>query len=419
MSRSHHRRVTGALVAVAASTLLLAACGSSGSSDSGESAAAAPEASAAPEEAGAAGGEACTVKVGIATGQTGGLAYVDVPNLEGFQIWLDETNANGGIDGKFPVETIIKDTRSDAAQSATVGAELLGEGISFLITPGDADPSIAAGQLAQEAKVPAMSWFGSSPVLPVAVGDFMFSNAFGDNAQARVLADYATEQGFTSAYTLGSPDSAYTSNLPRYFKEAFESNGGKVVGEGTFSMGQPNFNVIADEIKALSPQPDVIMTPAYEPDFPTFLKAIRGAGITAAVLGTDGIDSPTTLALGETAEGVVYTTAGVLKNEGAMGEFYAKYNAKYGKDPETIYAITGYELGKILEAAVTQAQSCDPVALQEAITNLEGVQDITGTIGFKGGDRMAIREITLVKVAGGERSLVAVVAPDPATVPAA
>lgn len=407
MNRSHHRRVTGALIAVAAGTLLLAACGSSGSSDSAASSDAAPA------------GEACTVKVGVATGQTGGLAYVDVPSLEGFDIWVDEVNAAGGIDGKFPVETIVKDTRSDAAQSATVAAELLGEGISFLITPGDADPSIAAGQLAQEAQVPAMSWFGSSPVLPVAVGEFMFSNAFGDNAQARVLANYATQQGYTTAYTLGSPDSAYTSNLPRYFAEAFTSNGGTIVGEGTYTMGQPNFNVIADEIKALNPAPDVIMTPAYEPDFPTFLKAIRGAGINTPVLGTDGIDSPTTLALGETAEGVVYTTAGVLANEGPMGEFFTKYNAKYGKDPEAIFAVTGYELGKVLDAAVTNAQSCDPVAIKDAITNLEGVEGITGKIAFKGGDRMAIREISLIQVTGGERSLVEVVIVDPATVPAA
>lgn len=407
MIRSHHRRVTGALIAVAAGTLLLAACGSSGSSDSAASGDAAPA------------GEACVVKVGVATGQTGGLAYVDVPSLEGFDIWVDEVNAAGGIDGKFTIETIVKDTRSDAAQSATVAAELLGEGISFLITPGDADPSIAAGQLAQEAQVPAMSWFGSSPVLPGAVGEFMFSNAFGDNAQARVLANYATQQGYTTAYTLGSPDSAYTSNLPRYFAEAFTSNGGTIVGEGTYTMGQPNFNVIADEIKALNPAPDVIMTPAYEPDFPTFLKAIRGAGINTPVLGTDGIDSPTTLALGETAEGVVYTTAGVLANEGVMGEFFTKYNAKYGKDPEAIFAVTGYELGQVLEAAVTNAQSCDPVAIKDAITNLEGVQGITGTIGFKGGDRMAIREIALIKVTGGARELVEVVIVDPATVPAA
>jgi branched-chain amino acid transport system substrate-binding protein len=406
MIRSQHRRVTGALIAVAAGTLLLAACGGSGSDSAGSD-------SAAPA------GEACTVKVGVATGQTGGLAYVDVPSLEGFDMWVEEVNAAGGIDGKFPVETIVKDTRSDAAQSATVAAELLGQDISFLITPGDADPSIAAGQLAQEAQVPAMSWFGSAPVLPVAVGDFMFSNAFGDNAQARVLADYATAQGYTTAYTLGSPDSAYTSNLPRYFKEAFESNGGTVVGEGTFSMGQPNFNVVADQIKGLNPAPDVIMTPAYEPDFPTFLKAIRGAGITTPVLGTDGIDSPTTLALGETAQGVIYTTAGVLANEGNMAEFFTKFNTKYGKDPEAIFAVTGYELGKVLDAAVTQAQSCDPVAIKDAITNLEGVEGITGTISFKGGDRMAIREIAVIEVDNGKRRLVETVIVDPARVPAA
>jgi len=115
----------------------------------------------------------------------------------------------------------------------------------------------------------------------------------------------------------------------------------------------------------------------------------------------------------------VYTTAGVLANEGPMGEFFTKYNAKYGKDPEAIFAVTGYELGKVLDAAVTNAQSCDPVAIKDAITNLEGVQGITGTIAFKGGDRMAIREIALIKVTGGKRSLVEVVIVDPATVPAA
>jgi len=108
--------------------------------------------------------EACTVKVGVAGSQTGGLAYIDVPNLEGFELWAEQVNAAGGVDGKFTIETSVKDTRSDAAQSATVAAELVAEGISILITPGDADPSIAAGQLAQAEGIPAVSWFGSSPI---------------------------------------------------------------------------------------------------------------------------------------------------------------------------------------------------------------------------------------------------------------
>ena len=377
------------------------------------------EATASVEPTAPAASESCTVKVGVAGSQTGGLAYIDVPNLEGFELWAEQVNATGGVDGKFTIETVVKDTRSDAAQSATVAAELVAEEISILITPGDADPSIAAGQLAQDAGIAAVSWFGSSPILPLAVGDHMFSNAFGDNTQAKVLADHATEMGYKNAYTLGSPDSAYTNLLPGYFKEAFEANGGKVVGEGTFSMGQASFSVIVDEIKALSPAPDVIMTPAYEPDFPTFIKALRGAGITAAVLGTDGIDSPTTLALADIAEGVTYTTAGVLKNEGAMSTFFTDYNGKYGKDPETIYAVTGYELGLTLDAVVKQAQSCDADAIWQAWSNLEGAQGITGAISYKGGDRMAIREVALVEIKNSERSLVGTFSPDPATVPKA
>ena len=251
--------------------MLLAAC----SSGASEEEAAAPAA-----------GEACIVKVGVAGGQTGGLAYADVPHLEGFELWAEQVNANGGIDGKFTIETIVKDSRSDITQSATVAAELLAQGISILITSADADPTIAAGALAQAEGVTAVSWFGSAPIVRLAAGDHVFSNAFGDNTQAKVLADHATEMGYKNAYTLASPDSSYTKMLPVYFAEAFEANGGKVVGAGSFSMGQASFSVIVDEIKALSPAPDVIMTPAYEPDFPTFIKALRGAGITTPVLGT-------------------------------------------------------------------------------------------------------------------------------------
>ena len=384
--------------------MLLAAC----SSGASEEEAAAPAA-----------GEACIVKVGVAGGQTGGLAYADVPHLEGFELWAEQVNANGGVDGKFTIETIVKDSRSDITQSATVAAELLAQGISILITSADADPTIAAGALAQAEGVTAVSWFGSAPIVRLAAGDHVFSNAFGDNTQAKVLADHATEMGYKNAYTLASPDSSYTKMLPVYFAEAFEANGGKVVGAGSFSMGQASFSVIVDEIKALSPAPDVIMTPAYEPDFPTFIKALRGAGITTPVLGTDGIDSPTTLALADIAEGVTYTTPGVLKNEGVMGTFYTDYKAKYGKDPETIYAVTGYELGLTLEAVVKQAQSCDADAVWQAWTNLEGAQGITGKISYKGGDGMAIREIALIEIKNSERSLIGTFSPDPATVPKA
>lgn len=363
------------------------------------------------------GGAGETLRVGVATAQSGALAPYDQPSLDGLRLRVDELNAAGGIDGRYPVELLVRDTRSDAGQTAQVAGQLLSEGIDVLITPCDADPSIAAGQLAQQRGVPAISFCASTPTLPLAVGDHMFSNFVADNAQAAVLARYAIEQGYRSAYVLSSPDSAYTEKLPTYFAEAFEDAGGTVVARGTYSLGQPNFEPIVTEIRALDPQPDVIMTSAYEPDFPAFLTALRSAGVATPVLESDAIDSPTTFALGEIVDGVVYTSAGLLAPEGAMEEFYAAFEQEYGAAPETLFNATGYDLGLVLEAAVEAAGGTDPGTLRDAIAGIEDLQGVTGSITYAGTQGMPDREVALIRIVDGQRELQQRVTPDPESIP--
>ncbi|WP_455854831.1 ABC transporter substrate-binding protein [Ensifer canadensis] len=146
---------------------------------------------------------------------------------------------------------MAKDTRSDAAQTALVAQELVDQGVKIMITPCDADPSIAAGQVTQAAQIPAFSFCATTPTMPLAVGDYMFGNYPADNVQAAVLAAYAVEKGYKKAYILKSPDSAYTLKLPEYFGEAFKAKGGELLGEGTFSMGQQDFGAEVTKIKAI------------------------------------------------------------------------------------------------------------------------------------------------------------------------
>ena len=114
--------------------------------------------------------------VGLATAQTGGLAPYDQPSLKGLEMAVEEINAAGGAAGKFPIKLVAKDTRSDAAQTALVAQELVDEGVKIVITPCDADPSIAAGQVTQAAQIPAFSFCATTPTMPLAVGDYMFGN---------------------------------------------------------------------------------------------------------------------------------------------------------------------------------------------------------------------------------------------------
>src|SRR5690606_36568142 len=166
------------------------------------------------------------------------------------------------------------------------------------------------------------------------------------------------------------------------------------------------------KIKAMNPAPDVIMTAAYEPDFPAFIRQLRGAGVTTPILGSDGIDSPTTFGLGPLVDGVIFTTAGFATEGSPLAAFNEKYKAKFGEEPDTVYIANGYDLGKVIEAAVTKADSTDSVAIRDAIASLENVQGVTGSISYAGTQGMPLRSVALVRIQGGDRSLVSQGVPD-------
>ncbi len=358
-----------------------------------------------------------TLRVGVATAQTGGLAFADVPVSAGMRLAVEEINAAGGIGGSVKIELIEKDVRSDAAQTSIAAQELVDQGVSVIVLPCDSDPALAAVGVISSARIPAISTCASSPTLPMIGGDYMFSNFPGDNVQATVSAQWAWDQGHRSAYIIYSPDTQYTT-MPLYFAEVFEKLGGTMAGQSTNTIGQQDFSAIATSIAALEPQPDVIMTSAYEPDFPALVKDLRAAGVTGQIVGSDGIDSPTTFSLGDVAEGVVFSTAGHATPGSPLEAFNAAFEAANGNPPETIFSAVGYDLIKVLEAGVlATGGSVEPTALRDAIANLENIQGATSMITYKGTDGMPVRQVTLIRVKDGERELVGQPSPNSALIP--
>ncbi len=368
---------------------------------------------------GGGGGDSGAYSIGYDSSQTGGLAYSDVPASKGVQMAIDEINAKGGIAGKWKIELTLQDNRSEAAQSAVVAQDLISKDVKFLICTSDADPCTAAGQIAQKAGIPTMSTAATSPTLPASVGDFMFMSVFGDNVQTAALAGYAIEQGYRSAYLLCSPDSSYTSKSCDYFAQVFEKKGGTIAGNGSFTLGAADFSAEVTKIQNLSPQPDVIMTPAYPPDAPTFIKQLRAAGVEIPVISIDGVDSLDTISAGGPAvEGLVFTSHGFPAAGTSTADFWKAYEAKYGSPPDSVFAATGYDLVKVIEAAVTAADSTDPKKVRDAIDNLENVQGATGTITYKGQNRIPLKTVYLITVKDGAFQLLKTVQPDSADIPA-
>jgi branched-chain amino acid transport system substrate-binding protein len=360
--------------------------------------------------------ESTDLLVGLAISESGPLATFDIPTLKGMQIAIDEINHAGGIGGRVTIKTIIKDTRSDAGQTAIATQELVDAGVSVLVTTGDSDPTIAALPVATDARIPILTT-ASAPTLATVGSDYVFLAYPADNAQAAAAARYAVHAGYKRAYLLESPDSQNTM-MPIYFREIFQKLGGSVAAEDKYQMGQQDFSAIVTKIRNLKPVPDVIYTGAYDPDFPSFLRQLRGAGIKTPVIGTDSIDSPTVFGLGDISEGVVFTTAGYPAAGSAMQSFLDKYREKYGRNSETIYDAIGYDMVKLMEAAVVAANySVVGSRLRDAIANLENVQVATAVITYKGQHGIPKRPAFVVRVHNGKRELVEEIPPDAALIP--
>lgn len=357
-----------------------------------------------------------TLKIGAAISKTGWNAPYDSPVMDGLAVAFDELNASGGIAGKFPVEIETRDNRSDNAQNAIVTQELIDLGVNLMLVTCDSSMVHAGAQIIVGAKVPAISTCSSSPTLPMTGNGYIFANAVTDNVQGAAQAEYAWGQGYKNAYLLRSPDIEYT-QMPQYFAQAFKKLGGAIVGESLYALNQPDFSAEVTKIKGLSPQPDVIVTSAFEPDFPAFIRQLRGAGVNIPLVVGDGIDSPTTFGLGATVEGVVFTSSGFAAPGSPMEAYQKKYTAKFGKAPESIMDALGYDLAKIIEAAVTAADSVDPAKIRDALANLENVQGATAIISYKGGDGTPTRPVNVIQIKNNKRTLVSQKAPDPAIIP--
>jgi branched-chain amino acid transport system substrate-binding protein len=357
-------------------------------------------------------------KIGVATAQTGAIAPFDKPAVDGLKVAVDQINDSGGLAGKYEVELDIKDTRSDPSQTVTAAQELVDGGADMLIVPCDGDLALAGGPVGQDAEIPTMSICSSVPILPDEIGDYFFGISYGDNAGSAALASYALDQGYETAYTLNSPDTVYTDKVPTYFEEAFEAGGGQTVGSNSFTIGQQDFGAIVTQIGQISPAPDVIMTSAYEPDFPAFIRQLRGAGIDTPVIGSDGIDTPTVLDLGDAVNGLVHNSSGLPTPGSRLEKFYEDFEADLGKEVESVYSAVGGDIIPVLDAAIKDAGSTDPSGVRDAIASLEDVEGFTGPITYADTNGMPIKQIAIVEVNNGERTLLENTIPEPDEIPA-
>jgi branched-chain amino acid transport system substrate-binding protein len=340
------------------------------------------------------------LKIGFAAdlGELG--AFSDQPGSEAAQVQVDLLNDAGGVGG-LPIEYEVKDIQGDPAATQRAAQELLDDGVNAIIGP----PFASTG-------APLLDTVdGAAPIIFMASTDpsladpsrGAFLASFSDPVQAAAAAEFALEQGHTTAVTFSSSDDIYFSGNPEYFTDAFENGGGTVAQDFSFGLADSDFSTQVNELATLDPMPEVLYTAMIMPQIGTLLEQLDGAGLgDIVVIGADSFDATVVWSAGDVANGVFFTGHTFPSDSNGVQAFLDEAAAA-GANIETIsFGALASDAVQIIAAAATEACSTDAATLITTIDNLVNLPVTTGEVTYKGAAGVPEKDVIIVTVENGE-----------------
>jgi branched-chain amino acid transport system substrate-binding protein len=346
------------------------------------------------------GGE---VLIGYFGSMTGDKASFGSATKNGVELAINEINAAGGIKSKggTKLKLAVEDDRGTPEETRTVVTKLINnDRVVALIGEVASTLSLAAAPEAQGAGVPMISPSSTNPQV-TAVGPYVFRVCFIDPFQGKVMATFASKSlNAKKAAILTDVKSDYSQGLATFFKQDFTADGGSIVAETSYSAGDPDFKGQLSTIKGAAP--DVVFIPGYYGDVAVIAKQAKELGITAALLGGDGWDSPKLVEIaGPAIEGAYFSNHYTIEDtDPKIQAFASTFRGKYTVDPDGLAAL-GYDAAKILADAMERSKSLKPSDVREALAETKNFPGVTGTITIDK-ERNATKSAVVLQVTGGK-----------------
>jgi branched-chain amino acid transport system substrate-binding protein len=310
------------------------------------------------------------IVVGTSVALTGKYARTGQEQLQGFQMWMEEVNARGGLLGR-KVALKYYDDESKPETGAKLYEKLITDDkVDLIIGPYSSDVTMAASTVAEKHNFPMVSAGASASE----IWERGYKNVFGLYTLAELYMDqileFAKSKGLKKV-ALVYENTAFPRGVANGVKSKTKELGMSIVFEEEYGKASTDFSSMIAKMKAK--KPDVVVGGSYLPDSTAFMRQAKEnqfyARIFAFAVGPGLPDFGKNLGLD--AEGVMGNTQWepTLALPGVK-EFAEKYKAKYGNDPG-YHAGGGYGAGQVLEAAVKKAGSVERDKVRQALFDLD------------------------------------------------
>ncbi len=350
------KKLLALLMAAAMLLALLAGCGGSSASsaqttETAETAADTAESSDAGE-----------IVIGWLGPQTGGVAQYGLAVQYGVDLYVEQLNAAGGINGKN-VRVVYYDEEGDTTKAITGYNSLVDSGVVAIIGDVTTGPCTAVVAESQNDNLPMITASATASSITYnaetdTVYTNMFRSCFIDPFQGTTMANFAKEVlGAETVAVLYDNGDTYSTGVYEYFVAQCAEIGLEVVATESYASGSVDFSGQLTNIA--NADPDVLFLPVYYNDVALIAAAADAANLDAIMLGVDGwssvLDAVTDPAL---VEGAYYCSGYSTEDTSELIQaFLADFAAKYGADQvPNMFSAQGYDAAWILCDAIAAAE---------------------------------------------------------------
>lgn len=352
------------------------------------------------------------IVVGFATAASGFMQAYDKPAQDAAMIRIDEINASGGLLGK-QIEVVTADTKTERAEGAKAGLEVIDKGADLVVVSCDYDFGAPAALAAEDAgKVSFFLCAESIKAGIQGVGPHSFSASLLAPVQGATMAEWAyNKKNARNFYRLLDTWTEYNKGICDGFDWMLpQLADARLVGEDTFKNEDASIAAQITRIKNLPQEPDAIMLCSMMPGVVSAIKQIRAAGIHSMIINGSAVDGSYWLnAVPDLSNFFVPVQGSIYGDDPnpAVSEFNATYRNATGADPSSQYAFPGYVMIDLWAKAVERAGSTDAAAVVAELEKMQEEPTLFGPRSFSSEIHHQNRgRYLIVEVNGGKPGVV-------------
>ena len=348
-----------------------------------------------------------TIQIGVITPETSGVAQYGIAVRDAVELYTEQFNAAGGVNGKL-IDLIIYDDKGDPVEAMNAYNKLVyDDEVPAIIGPVTSSPTFGVAEASVEDNMPCITPTATHPDVTT-YGSNFFRACFEDPFQGGTMARFAAaELGAKTAGIIYNSADAYSTGLMDAFVEAAAEAGLEIVVTEGYAAGDVDFKAQLTNIANATP--DVLFIPDYYNTAYMICSQARELGITATFLGVDGTDGVLAIEGADYSvfEGMYFAnhysaddTAEVVVN------FRKAYEEAYGETPNALGALA-YDGAKILFEALIKVDNAGveigPDSHQEIIDALSEteIDGVTGHITFDENNN-PVKDLAIIKIEGGK-----------------